>query len=72
MLQHVALRMAFLHARYFGRPSCPKCGELMMAPEHSECRSEGIRHFWRCEGCDYGFESVIAFCAAGEAGHLSR
>jgi hypothetical protein len=71
MSQHAPMRMRFLHERYFGRPSCPKCGELMMAPEYSECRSEAIRHFWTCEGCDYRFESLITFGVAGASGHLS-
>jgi hypothetical protein len=65
MSQQVAMRMRFLHERYFGRPSCPKCGELMTAPEHSECGGEAIRHFWSCEGCDHRFESLITFGVAG-------
>ena len=31
----------FYYGHYFGRPSCPRCGELMLAPEYpeySECR----------------------------------
>jgi predicted RNA-binding Zn-ribbon protein involved in translation (DUF1610 family) len=52
--------MKFVHERYLGRPSCPKCGELMIAPEHSECvKQSGIRHVWTCDGCDYGFETRI-------------
>ena len=27
----------YIHEKYLGRPSCPKCGELLMAPEYSEC-----------------------------------
>jgi hypothetical protein len=71
MSQQVPMRMRFLHERYLGRPSCPKCGELMMAPEHTECCSEAIRHFWACDGCDHRFESLITFSLAGAVGHLS-
>ena len=70
--QALPMRMRFLHERYFGRPSCPKCGELMMAPEHSECRSEAIRHFWNCDACDHRFESLITFGVVGALEHLSR
>ena len=57
--------MTYFHESYFGRPSCPKCGDLLMAPEASEYRgSHNIRHAWFCERCDYRFETLIAFEAA--------
>jgi hypothetical protein len=28
-----AIPMRFFHESYYGRPSCPKCGEAMIAPE---------------------------------------
>ncbi len=60
----VAVPMSFVHERYLGRPSCPKCGELAIAPHASEYRSGcSIRHRWACDGCDYCFESVISFDA---------
>lgn len=62
MTPQVAMRMRFLHERYCGRPSCPRCGELMMAPELSECRDGvEIRHFWLCDGCDNQFDTLIEF-----------
>ena len=68
MTLHLAVPMSYVHERYFGRPSCPKCGELLIAPEHpefSECTSgDEIRHFWMCDGCDYEFETLIRFSAA--------
>jgi hypothetical protein len=66
MMLHVAVPMSYVHERYFGRPSCAKCGELMMAPESSEylCGYD-IRHIWVCDGCDYRFETLIRFNAAG-------
>ncbi len=36
MTRHVAVPTRYVHERYFGRPSCPKCGNLMIAPESSE------------------------------------
>jgi hypothetical protein len=72
MTPDVAMPMRFLHERYLGRPSCPKCGELVMAPEHTECVSEAVRHFWSCDGCDYRFESLITFGEPSAVGRLSR
>jgi len=62
MAPRVAVPTSYLHERYLGRPSCPKCGELLMAPEHSECLSRNnVRHVWMCDKCDYGFETLIRF-----------
>ena len=36
MTLNIAVPMSYVHERYTGRPSCAKCGELMMAPESSE------------------------------------
>jgi RNase P subunit RPR2 len=67
MILHMAVPMSYAHERYFGRPSCPKCGELIMAPNSSEYRSgSDIRHIWACDGCDYRFETSIRF-NAGDA-----
>jgi hypothetical protein len=61
----VAVPMSYAHERYLGRPSCPKCGEMMMAPSASEYRDGcGIRHAWVCDACDYGFETLICLDAA--------
>ena len=63
MTLQAAAPMCFLHERYFGRPSCPKCGELTMAPEYpefSEClNGNEIRNFWICDRCDNRFDTVI-------------
>jgi hypothetical protein len=54
--------MSFAHERYLGRPSCPKCGDLIMAPESSRYRKGGgICHTWLCGGCVYEFETLIEF-----------
>ena len=65
MTLHASVPLDYLHDRYFGRPSCPKCGELLMAPEFSECLEDNnVRHFWSCDGCEYPFETLISFNAA--------
>ena len=64
MTLRVTAPTSYIHERYLGRPSCPKCGELLMAPEHSECRDRNdVRHVWMCDKCDYGFETLIRFNA---------
>jgi hypothetical protein len=43
----IATRMKFVHDRNFGRPSCPKCSNLIFSPEASENAGHGcIRHSW--------------------------
>jgi hypothetical protein len=38
----------------------------MMAPEFSEYLSgDDIRHGWVCDECDYQFETLVTFNAAG-------
>jgi len=54
--------MRYLHERYLGRPSCAKCGELVMAPQSSEHRRDcDIRHVWVCDACDYQFGTLVTF-----------
>ena len=66
MSLNVVVPMGYLHERYFGRPCCAKCGELVVAPESSEHLSGyEVRHIWVCDGCNYMFETMIRFNAAG-------
>ena len=60
MTPHTAVPMSYAHERYLGRPSCPKCGELIMAPDFSEYlkNEASIRH-WSCDGCEYEFKTLI-------------
>ena len=38
----------------------------MMTPKSSEYLSDyDVRHTWVCDGCDYQFETLIRFNAAG-------
>jgi hypothetical protein len=61
-----------LHARTlsrFPRPratlECRQCGEPIYMPEWSEWLDAGrARHLWRCEACDYAFETTVQFAAA--------
>jgi hypothetical protein len=49
MTLRVTVPTSYIHERYLGRPSCPKCGELLMAPEYSECLDgNDVRHVWMC------------------------
>ena len=34
MTLRVTVPTSYIHETYLGRPSCPKCGELLMAPEY--------------------------------------
>jgi uncharacterized protein with PIN domain len=68
MMPQTGIPMRYLHQSYFGRPSCPRCGELLMAPERpefSECLSRvKIRYFWVCDGCGNSFDTLVTFEAA--------
>lgn len=45
-----------------GLAHCPRCNDLMVAPDSSEFVDRGeIRHRWNCEACGLVFET--AFCA---------
>ena len=67
MTLRVTVPTSFIHERYLGRPSCPKCGELLMAPEYSQCLDRNdVRHVWLCDKCHYGFETLIRFSVASK------
>jgi C4-type Zn-finger protein len=62
MRLYAGVPMRYLHERYFGRPSCPKCGKMMMAPELTEYSGDDdVLHTWICDGCDYRFETLVSF-----------
>jgi hypothetical protein len=43
---------------------CAQCGARLYVPEWSEYLDAGrVRHLWRCEACDYAFETTIRFAA---------
>jgi hypothetical protein len=44
---------------------CGQCGVGICMPEWTEELEDGrIRHLWRCEACDYAFETTARFFAA--------
>lgn len=65
MMLFTAMPMRYLHERYFGRPSCPQCGELCTIPEFSQYQSDGqISHVWLCDVCDHEFRTAVRFAAS--------
>ena len=37
---------------------CAQCGEALHLPEWSEYPDQNsVRHLWKCEACDYAFET---------------
>jgi hypothetical protein len=43
---------------------CGQCGQGICVPEWSEQLEDGrVRHLWRCEACDYAFETTVRFAA---------
>jgi hypothetical protein len=52
--------MSYAHDEYLGRPSCPRCGVLILTPETSAYAGDNqIRHGWSCVDCDYDFRTII-------------
>ena len=60
MSLHSATPVVLAFARYFARPSCPRCGEEQFAPELSEFVGEGlIHHTWSCDACGHEFRTTV-------------
>jgi hypothetical protein len=56
----LTMPMKYAHERYLGRPSCPRCGVLMVVPESSQYESEDrVRHAWSCVDCRYDFHTLV-------------
>jgi hypothetical protein len=52
--------LAYEFRSYFEWPSCPRCGETLVAPESSQLvRTGHIRHIWSCDDCGYDFETTV-------------
>ena len=57
--------MAFEFRRYLERPSCPRCGDTLLAAESSALVAHGrIRHLWSCDACSYSFQTAVEFTPA--------
>jgi transcription elongation factor Elf1 len=46
--------------KYYARPCCPRCDDVMVAPARSQHVKESvIRHHWRCESCGHQFRTSV-------------
>ena len=64
--------LAYEFRRYLERPSCPRCGDTLVAAESSVLVERGhIRHAWSCDGCGYDFETAIRL-AVPDAGTIEE
>jgi ribosomal protein S27AE len=44
----------------FARPTCPRCGDVLLVAEESEFDLLGrIRHSWSCDSCGHEFRTSI-------------
>jgi transcription elongation factor Elf1 len=63
--QTILGRLPYEFRRYLERPSCPRCGDALLAAESSVLVAHGhIRHAWCCDGCGYAFETAIRLSPA--------
>ncbi len=67
MSLHSPAPLDFEFRRYFGGPSCPRCGNSLLVAEASEFLSDGqVRHFWACESCGQEFHTAVKFAVRHE------
>jgi len=60
MRPRISVPRSHIYECYFGRCSCPKCGESLTAPAYSEfLKSNSVRHTWICKKRDHEFETLI-------------
>jgi transcription elongation factor Elf1 len=68
MAVHSVAPLAFEFRRYLGGPSCPRCGDSLLAAEASEFLSGGrVRHFWSCDSCGQAFHTAVEVAASRAA-----
>jgi hypothetical protein len=61
LIRHAAAPAQSGLARYFGLPLCPRCGDLLLAPDASDFVSDGrVRHLWSCEACGHEVRTFVA------------
>ena len=59
--------LAFEFRRYLSNPSCPRCGNHLVAAEASEFLRDGhIRHSWACESCGHDFQTAVTLAEGPE------
>jgi transcription elongation factor Elf1 len=60
MASRISAPKSRIYEIYSPRCPCPKCGEVLSAPTHSEfLQQKNVRHTWMCDKCDYEFETLI-------------
>ena len=60
MLLHDALFAP--QTRHFRLPSCPQCGDMLLAPLLSEhVNARHVRNHWACESCGHTFRKSHKF-----------
>ena len=65
MSLHSQAPLAFEFRRYLSNPSCPRCGNHLVAAEASEFVPGGhIRHSWACESCGHDFQTAVTLAEA--------
>jgi ribosomal protein S27AE len=64
--------MAAPRARHLRLPTCPLCGDMLLAPMMAEHVSEHlVRNHWACEACGYTFRKSFEFKPRREPACLS-
>ena len=59
--------LAYEFRRYLSNPSCPHCGNHLVAAEASEFLRDGhIRHSWACEECGQEFKTSVELTRAAD------
>jgi len=67
MSLHSQAPLAFEFRRYLSNPSCPRCGNHLVAAEASEFLRDGhIRHSWACESCGHDFQTAVTLAEGPE------
>jgi ribosomal protein S27AE len=68
MSLHSQAPLAFEFRRYLSNPSCPRCGNHLVAAEASEYLHGGhIRHSWACGSCGQEFQTSVTLAEAPES-----
>jgi transcription elongation factor Elf1 len=68
MTQQSIAPLAFEFRRYMSGPSCPRCGDSLLAADSSHFVSEGrVRHDWTCDSCGAKFHTAVAMAAPEDA-----
>jgi ribosomal protein S27AE len=53
---HDAFSSAASQTRHFRLPTCPQCGDMLLAPLLAEhVNASHVRNHWACESCGYTF-----------------